>query len=89
MPRVATITLAASAWTGNSAPYSQVVSIPTVTSATKIELNATVQQILSLQNDDIALMAENSDGAVTVYSFGGKPSASMTMQVTLTEVAYV
>ena len=89
LPRVATITLSASAWTGSAAPYSQVVEIATVTSATKVELNPTVQQILSLQNDDIALMAENENGTVTIYSFGGKPSADMTMQATLTEVSYV
>lgn len=89
MPRVSTINLSASAWTGSSAPYSQVVNIATVTSATKVELNATVAQIVSLQNDDIALMAENNDGVVTVYAFGGKPASNMTMQVTLTEVAYV
>ena len=89
LPRVSTITLTTGAWSGSSAPYSQVVEIATVTSATKIELNPTVAQIVSLQNDDIALMAENSDGVVTIYSFGGKPSANMTMQVTLQEVAYV
>lgn len=89
LPRVATITLAASGWSGNSAPYSQAVNINTVTSATKIDLQPTVSQIVSLQNDDIALMAENSDGAVTIYSFGGKPSSDMTMQVLLTEVSYV
>jgi len=89
LPRVATITLAASSWTGNSAPYSQTVSINTVTSATKIDLQPTVAQIVSMQNDDIALMAENSDGVVTIYSFGGKPSSDMTMQVLLTEVSYV
>lgn len=89
MPRVSTINLSASAWTGNSAPYSQVVTINTVTSATKVELNPTVAQIVSLQTEDIALTAENNNGVVTVYSFGGKPSANMTMQVTLQEVAYV
>lgn len=89
LPRVSTITLSANAWVGSSAPYSQTVSIPTVTAATKVELNATVAQIVSLQNDDIALMAENYNGAVTIYSFGGKPSTNMTMQVTLTEVSYV
>lgn len=89
MPRVSTINLLASAWSGSSAPYSQRVNIATVTAATKVELNATVAQIVSLQNDDIALMAENNDGIVTVYSFGGKPDSNMTMQVTLTEVAYV
>lgn len=89
LPRVATITLAASGWTGGASPYSQVVEINTVTSATKIDLQPTVAQIVSMQNDDIALMAENVDGVVTIYSFGGKPSADMTMQVLLQEVAFV
>ena len=89
LPRIATITLAASAWTGNASPYSQVVSINTVTSATKIDLQPTVEQVVSLQNDDIALMAQNDNGIVTIYSFGGKPSADMTMQVQLMEVSYV
>ena len=89
LPRVATITLAAASWSGSSAPYSQVVEISTVTSATKIDLQPTVAQITELQNADIALMAENIDGVVTIYSFGGKPSSDMTMQVLLTEVSYV
>lgn len=89
LPRVSTITLPKSSWSGSSAPYYQTVSINTVTSATKIELNPTVAQIVSLQNDDIALMAENDAGYVKVYSFGGKPSSDMTMQVTLMEVSYV
>lgn len=89
LPRVSTITLPKASWSGSSAPYYQTVSINTVTPATKIELNPTVAQIVSLQNDDIALMAENDAGTVKVYSFGGKPSSDMTMQVTLTEVSYV
>ena len=89
LPRVSTITLPKASWSGSSAPYYQTVSINTVTSATKIELNPTVAQIVSLQNDDIALMAENDGGIAKVYSFGGKPSSDMTMQVTLTEVSYV
>lgn len=89
LPRVATVTLTKNAWTGNSAPYQQVVNINTVTSATKIDLQPTVSQIVSLQNDDIALMAENIDGVVTIYSFGGKPSSDMTMQAQLMEVSYV
>lgn len=89
MPRVSTISLPKASWSGSASPYYQNVSINTVTSATKIELNPTVSQIVSLQNDDIALMAENTNGTVKVYSFGGKPSSDMTMQVTLTEVSYV
>ena len=89
LPRVSTITLAAASWTGSSSPYSQVVEINTVTTATKIDLQPTVAQMVSLQNDDIALMAENDNGTVTIYSFGGKPSTDMTMQVQLMEVSYV
>jgi hypothetical protein len=89
LPRVTTISIPVASWSGGSSPYYQTVSINTVTSATKIELNPTVAQIVSLQNDDIALMAENDNGTVTIYSFGGKPSSDMTMQCTLTEVAYV
>ena len=89
LPRVSAITLAADGWAGNSTPYSQVVEVNTATPATKVELNPTAAQIVSLQNDDIALMAQNDAGTITVYSFGGKPSSDMTIQVTLTEVSYV
>ena len=89
MPRISTINLSKNSWSGSSSPYYQTVSINTVTSATKVELNPTVSQIVSLQNDDIALMAQNDAGNVTIYSFGGKPSADMEIQVTLTEVSYV
>lgn len=89
LPRISTISLPKANWSGSSAPYYQTVSINTVTPATKVELNPTVSQISSLQSDDIALMAENDAGSVKVYSFGGKPSSDMTMQVTLMEVSYV
>jgi hypothetical protein len=89
LPRITTITLPQSSWTGNSSPYYQTVSINTVTPATKVELNPTVAQITAMQNDDIALMAENDNGTVNVYSFGGKPSSTMAIQCTLVEVSYV
>lgn len=90
LPRVATITLDVNSWEGSSSPYSQVVEINTVTSATRVELNPNISQIVSLQNDDIALMAENDGtGIITVYSFGGTPSSTMAMQCTLQEVAFV
>ena len=89
LPRIATVTLSASGWAGSASPYSQVVSVNSVTANSKIDLQPTAQQIVSLQNDDIALMAENNSGTVTFYSIGGKPTYNYTMQVLLTEVAYV
>ena len=89
IPRVSTITLSKSAWTGSAEPYSQNVSVATVTASTKVDLQPTAQQIISLNNEEIALIAQNNNGAVTIYAIGGKPSVDYTMQVLLTEVAYV
>ena len=89
IPRVSTITLSKSAWVGSAEPYSQTVSVATVTASTKVDLQPTAQQIISLNNDEIALIAQNNNGAVTIYAIGGKPSVDYTMQVLLTEVAYV
>lgn len=88
LPRIATVTLPASGWTGNN-PYSQVVTVNGVTVNSKLDLQPTAQQIVQLQNEDIALMAENNAGTVTFYSIGGKPTSNYTIQVLLTEVAYV
>lgn len=89
LPRITTINLTKNGWTGSASPYSQTITIPTVTAATKIDLLPTVAQITSLQDDDIALMAENTGNGVKIYSFGGKPTADMTMQAQLMEVAFV
>ena len=87
--RISTINLPVSGWIGGASPYSQVVSINTVTPNTKVELNATVSQIIQLQNDDVALTVQNDAGVVTVSAIGGKPSEDMAIQVELKEVTYV
>lgn len=89
LPRIATITLAAASWAGSSESYSQVVEINTVTTATKIDLQPTAQQIVNLQSSETTLMIENSGGVVTCYAIGNKPTVDYTMQVLLQEVAYV
>ena len=89
LPRIATITLAASNWTGNSTPYSQTVNINTVTAATKIDLQPTAAQLVTLQDEDIGLLAENNNGNVTIYAFGAKPSSTMVVQALLQEVSFV
>ena len=89
LPRLTTINLDKSLWTGSASPYKQTVSVSSATANTKIDLQPTVAQLTSLQNDDISLMAENNSGAVTIYSFGGKPSSNMAIQAMLMEVSYV
>ncbi len=89
LPRIATVTLPASGWKGSSNPYSQVVTVNGVTVNSKLDLQPTALQIVSLQDEEIALMAENNAGTVTFYALGGKPTSDYTMQVLLTEVAFV
>lgn len=89
LPRVATISLPKAGWTGSAEPYSQKVTINTVTSTTKIDLQPTAQQIVNLQNAETTLMIENNGGVVTCYAIGNKPIVDYTIQVLLQEVAYV
>lgn len=89
LPRIATISLPAASWTGSSEPYSQVVEINTVTTATKVDLQPSAQQIVSLQSSETTLMIENNGGVVTCHAIGNKPTVDYTMQVLLQEVAYV
>jgi hypothetical protein len=89
LPRIATVSLPVDGWIGSASPYSQVAHVNGVTASSKLDLQPTAQQIASLQNEEIALIAENDYGTVTFYALGGKPSKDYTMQVLLTEVAFV
>lgn len=87
MPKIGTVTLRASDWTGAASPYSQVVTIPEASKNSKIDLNPTVEQLNIFHNKDIAFVVGNNDGVITVYCIGQKPTNDYTMQTTITEVA--
>lgn len=89
MPKHTTISLPAANWTGSANPYSQVVTVNGATANSKIDLQPTALQIVELQNTDIALMADNNNGVITVYALGGKPKVDYTMQALITEVVAV
>ena len=88
-PKLTSVTMLASAWTGNSNPYSQVVSCSGVNVNSKLDLQPTPMQIVSLQDAEISLMLTNVNGVVTAWSLGGKPTEDYTMDVLITEVAVV
>lgn len=89
LTRITTINLLAVNWEGETTPYSQVVEISSVTPTTKIDLQPTVEQIVYLQDQGIALMVENDDCVTTVYSFGEKPLDDMSIQAQLMEVSFI
>lgn len=89
VPKVTTVSIPTANWTGDTAPYSQVVTVNGVTANSKVDLQPTAAQILELQEADIMLMAENDNGAVTIYALGGIPTSDYTMQVLITEVEVI
>lgn len=89
IPKMTMVSISAANWTGDTAPYSQVITVNGVTANSKVDLQPTAAQILELQEADIMLMAENDNGTVTIYALGGIPTSDYTMQALITEVEVV
>ena len=83
---MASVTVYASNWLGESSPYSQVVAVPNVTPYTKVDLQPSAEQLEIFHQKDIAFTTVNEDGVVTVYVIGDKPANDYTIQITTTEV---
>ena len=81
------LTLPADGWYGGEDMWAQLVELADTSPFTKIDLQPSAEQLASLHST--ALTAENADGIVTVYAFGEKPEADITMQAVLTEVVQV
>lgn len=86
LPRIAEVTLLASAWTGENNLHSQVVSIDGVTEYSKVDLQPSIEQLAIFHEKDITFVTENEDGVVTVFVIGVKPTIDYTIQATITEV---
>ena len=84
--RIGEVTLLASAWVDEVDKYSQVVRIAGVTENDQVDLTPSAEQLVIFREKDLAFVAENENGIVTVYAIGQKPQNDYTMQVTITEV---
>ena len=89
LPKLTTITIPASGWSGSASPYSQVVAVNGVNVNSRLELLPTPTQISELQEAEISLTITNNNGVVTVYSFYGKPASDMEMQILITDVEVI
>lgn len=84
--RLATATLAVNSWIKNGNNFSQTVSIE-VNENDKIDIQPDGNVINAMLNDGVvAIYFGNENGVVTAYSVGAKPTADITVQVTLSEV---
>ena len=80
------VTLYADRWVGDGSPYTQVVEIDGVTPYSLINLQPSTEQLSIFYEKDLAFVAENEDGVVTVSCVGHKPLKNYTIQITITEV---
>lgn len=68
--------------------YGQVVNVnnAVITPNSKVDLQISSEQMVIFYEKDLAFVAENDDGVVTVYCVGNIPENNYTMQATVTEV---
>lgn len=81
------VTLTAAGWEGTASPYTQTVTLSGITANSKvdIQMDATSLGVL-IDSGTSAIWMENNNGTITAKVLGEKPSADMTVQVTITEV---
>lgn len=85
--RIGKVELLLDAWVSHGTTmYKQVVSIDGVTKDSKVDLTPDTFQLKEFSITNIALVAVNDGGSVTVYSVGGKPAGYYMIPVAITEV---
>lgn len=89
-PSPASVTLYADRWeqTENEQRWHQevVVANANITEYSKVDLQLTAEQIMAFYEKDLAFVAENEDGVVTVYCIGQVPENDYVIQATVSEV---
>lgn len=83
---IGTVSLPAANWVGEGNLHSQVVQVYGTTPNSQVDLTPSVEQLAIFHDKDLALVAENEDGVITVYAIGQKPTNDYMIQVTITEV---
>ena len=84
--RAVEVSLAADGWKGAVSPFSQAVTVPGITAASRVDLQPGAELLEEMRLAGMGLAAENDGGQVTVYAFGACPREALTLQATVTEV---
>ena len=89
LPKYTNITLSASAWNGSTAPYYQDIASSYVMQTTKVDIQPTSDQLVEWQSEGMAFTTLSFDGSFRVYVTDVKPTADITVQVTMQEMVEV
>ena len=84
--KTATVTLPVASWTGDASPYSQTVTISGVTANSRIDIDPDTTVMNGAMEGGYGLVFGNNAGTITAYAVGDKPTAAITVQVSITEV---
>lgn len=87
-PEVISITLKADNWANNiENVFAQSISSSNVTSNSKVDLQPDKTILIQLINDGVlSIYTECTEGTITVFVIGAKPSVDLTIQATKVEV---
>lgn len=84
------LTLAAANWTGSASPYTQGVTITGGTATSQADIQADAAAIQQMLDDGTnAIYIANNNGTFTAYAVGEKPTADLSIQVTVYDVKEV
>jgi hypothetical protein len=86
--RLVDVSLPASAWEGETSPYTQVVTIEGITANSQVDLTPSDEQLEIFREKELAFTTKNVGGVVTVSAVGQKPQNDYVIQATITEVYY-
>ena len=90
LPTSASVTIYADSWKPDidNRWYQQVtINNATVTPNSKVDLQPSSEQLSIFYEKDLAFVAENENGVVSVYCVGQVPKNDYTLHATVTEVA--
>ena len=90
LPKPMSVTLYADNWVQaeDKRWYQEVtVANATITERSKVDLQPSSEQLVIFHEKDLAFVAENEDGIVSVYCVGQVPENDYTIQATVMEVA--
>lgn len=91
IPRQIEITLLTTDWTASAdgSYYTQTITIENSTADTKVDLQPTPEQVISLFLEEVTMFVGNDEGVTTVYAIGSTPSTNMTIKALAQEVTYL
>ena len=85
-----TTTLTASGWQGAASPYTQSVTVTGGKATSQVDVQGDATAIQQMLDDGTnAIYIANNNGIFTAYAVGGKPTANLSIQMTVYDVKEV